>query len=134
MAEPLKELLRNDTLWCLESKHQGIFESIKEELTKTPILAYFDCKAEHVIELDGSMKGFGAVLLQKARPVIYVSRTLMPPETGYFNIKRELLSFILGLGRLHHYIFGNKVKVLTDHKPLIPFWKKSIVTASPQLQ
>ena len=35
VAEPLKELLRNDMLWYWECKHLEAFEVIKEELTKT---------------------------------------------------------------------------------------------------
>ena len=40
VAEPLKELLRNDMLWCWESKHKEAFEAIKEELTKAAVLAF----------------------------------------------------------------------------------------------
>ena len=32
-------------------------------------------KAEHIIQTDASKKGFGTVLLQEERPVVYVSRT-----------------------------------------------------------
>ena len=53
-----------------------------------------------------------------------------PAEAGYSNIERELLSTVFGLDRLHHYIFGSRFEVQTDHKPLIPIWKKSIVAAS----
>ena len=58
----------------------------------------------------------------------------MPADTGYFNIERELLIVAFWLERLHHYIFGSKVEVQTDHKPLIPTWKKSIAAVSPKLQ
>ena len=75
VAELLKELLGNDMLWVWKSKHKKEFEAIKEELTKTLFLPYFDSKADHIIQEDGSIKGLGAVLLQKNRPVIYVSRT-----------------------------------------------------------
>ena len=40
-VEPLKELLRNDMLWCGEFKHQEAFEAIKEELIKTPSFGLF---------------------------------------------------------------------------------------------
>ena len=86
VAEPLEKLLRNDTLWCWQSKYQQAFKTIKEELTKTLVLAYFDLKADPVIHMDGSMIGLGVVLLQKGRPGIHVSRTLTPAETGYSNI------------------------------------------------
>ena len=107
-----------------------MFKAIEEELAKTPVLAYFYPKADYIIQVDRSMKGLGAVLLQKDGPVIYVSGTLMPAERGYYNIERELFSIIFRLKRLHHYIFGSQIKVQTDHKPLIPIWKKSIA-ASP---
>ena len=134
VAEPLKELLRNDMLWCWESKHQEAFKAIKEELTKTPVLPFFNLKADHIIQMDGNMKGLGAVLLQKGRLGIYVSRMLTATETGYSNIKRELLSIVFRLESLHHYVSGSKVKVQTDPKPLIPIWEKPIAAASPQLQ
>ena len=62
MTEPLKDLQRN-MLWYWESEHQVAFEAIKEELTKTLVLAYFDPKADHIIQVDGSMKGMGALLV-----------------------------------------------------------------------
>ena len=34
LAEPLKALLRNDTLWCWETKYHKVFEAIKDELTQ----------------------------------------------------------------------------------------------------
>ena len=82
--------------------------------TKTPVLAFLDLKADDVIQVNGSMKGLGTVLLQKGRSVRYVSRTL---------------TLAFQLERLHQYVFGSKVEVQADHKPLIPIWKKSIVAA-----
>ena len=82
VVEPLRELWRNNTLWCWESKHQQAFKAIKEELTKTPVLIYFDSNVDNVIHVDGFLKGLGAVLLKKGIPVFYVSRVLMPVEAG----------------------------------------------------
>lgn len=36
--------------------------------------------------------------------------------------------------RLHNYVFGEPVRVQTNHKPLEMIWRKSIATASPRLQ
>ena len=47
------------------TKHQKSFKAIKDELTKTPMLAYFDPKAKHIRQVDGAVKGLGVVLLQK---------------------------------------------------------------------
>ena len=77
------------------------------------------------------MKGLGAVLLQKGSPVIYMSKTLTLAEAGYSGIERVLLSIVFKIERLHHCIFGSRNGLQTDHKPLIPIWKKSIAAASP---
>ena len=62
------------------------FEAIKEELTKSPVLIFYP-KEDHVIQVDRSMKDLGAVLLQKGRPVIYMSRMLMAAETETPTLK-----------------------------------------------
>ena len=36
--------------------------------------------------------------------------------------------------RLHNYVFGEPVRVQTDHKPLEAIWKKRIAVARPRLQ
>ena len=82
LFEPLKLLLQEETEWTWDFSHQDAFDAIKEELSRSPELAYFDRKAEHVIQTDASMKGLGAVLLQEGKPVIYVSRTLTPARNA----------------------------------------------------
>ena len=82
-------------------------------------------------EVIRSMSGLGEVLLQKGILVTYTSKTFTPPETGYSNIERELLSVVFGLERLPYYVFWSKSKIQSDHKPLIPIWKKSIGAVSP---
>ena len=134
LSKLLKPLLREEMEWTWDSSHQDALHAIKEELSRTPVLVYFDRKAEHVIQTDASMKGLGAVLLQEGKPVIYVSRTLTPAEERYSNIERELLGVVFTMERLHSYVFGEPVRVQTNHKPLEMIWKKSIATASPRLQ
>ena len=80
------------------------------------------------------MRGLGALLLQEGKPVIYVSRTFTPAEERYSTIERELLGVLFAMERLHNYVFGEPVRVQTNHKPLEMIWKKSVATASPILQ
>ena len=134
LFEPLRSLPREETEWTWDSSHQDAFDAIKEELSRTPVLAYLDRKAEHVIQTDASMKGLGAVLLQEGKPGIYVSRTLTPAEERYTNIERVLLGVVFAMERLYNYVYGEPVRVETDHKPLETIWKKSIATASPRFQ
>ena len=55
LFKPLKPLLREEMEWTWDSSHQDAFDAIKEELSRTPVLAYFDWKEEHVIQTDASM-------------------------------------------------------------------------------
>ena len=66
--------------------------------------------------------------------MIYVSRTLTTAEEHYSNIERELLGVAFSMERLHNYVYGETVRVQTDHKPLETIWKKRIAAASPRLQ
>ena len=88
LSEPFKPLLGENVEWSWDSTHQVAFDAIKEKLTKTPVIAYFN--PEHIIQTDASLKGLGAVLLEEGRPVIYVPRTLTLAEERYSNIEREL--------------------------------------------
>ena len=134
LAEPLRKLQKNDTVWAWESEQQTAFEKTKTALTTLPVLAYFDRNKDHIIQTDASKTGLSAVLLQEGQPVVYASRTLTDTEHRYSNIERELLGVVFGLKRLHHYTFGKPITVETDHQPLTSIWKKTIATSSPRLQ
>ena len=97
-------------------------------------LANFDRNTEHVVQTYASMIGLGIVLLQEGRPVIYISRTQSPAEERYSYNEKELLGVVLAMERLPHCVYGEPVRVQTDHKPREMIWKKSISTASPRLR
>ena len=66
--------------------------------------------------------------------MIYISRTLTKTEQRYSNIEHELLAVVFTLERLNYYTAGYRVKVETDHKPLMSIWKKSIASTSTRVQ
>ena len=134
LAEPLRRLQKQDTIWAWESEQQQAFKKIKTALITLPVLAYFDKGKDHIIQTDASKTGLGAVLLQEGQPVVYASRALTETEKRYSNIERELLGIVFGLKRLHHYTFGSSITVETDHQPLTSIWKKTIENSSPRLQ
>ena len=45
-----------------------------------------------------------------------------------------MLAIFFGWKRFHQYLYRLKVKVETDHKPLVPIFKKTLSTAPPRLQ
>ena len=134
LSQPLRELVKQNTIYKWESQQQEAFEAIKKDLSKAPALQFFDASKTHVIQTDASLKGLGAVLLQDGLPVIYASRSLLPAEERYSNIERELLGVVFGLERLHNMVFGASIEVHTDQQPLVSIFKKDISDASPRLQ
>ena len=74
------------------------------------------------------------MLIQGGRPVCCASRSLTETVSRYSNIEREVLAACWSLEKFNHYVFGKKVTIETDHKPLESIWKKTIMSALPQLQ
>ena len=66
-------------------------DSISSEFT----LTYFDPK-EITIQVEASLKGLGAVLLQDNKPVTFASKALADVETRYANIEQNLLAVLYG--------------------------------------
>ena len=66
--------------------------------------------------------------------MIYISRRLTKTKQRYSNIEHELLAVVFTLERLNYYTAGYRVKVETDHKPLMSIWKKSIASTSTRVQ
>lgn len=119
LTEPLRQLLKNkvDFLWT--NNHEKTVETLKQMLTKSPILQPFDINKKVVIQTDASKNGVGCVLLQHKKPVAYASRSLNDAETNYAQIEKELLAILYSCLKFHHYIYGRIVEIHTDHKPLV---------------
>ena len=46
-------------------------------------------------------------------------KTLSPTQRRYSQIQREALAVIFGLKKFHHFLYGRKFILVTDHKPLV---------------
>ena len=133
LLAPMREIIHKNTIFEWTNSHQECFKKIKEELCKDSTLVYFDTRLPSTVQVDASGIGLGAVLLQNNRPVCYASRTLTETERRYANIERELLAIVFGCERFHHYLFGAKFTVESDHKPLEMIILKHIATAPARL-
>ncbi|PFX11924.1 Retrovirus-related Pol polyprotein [Stylophora pistillata] len=108
-------------------------DEVSAELHRGKYFKLVDAKSDYwMVKLDNER--LGAALLQEGKPVIYVSRSLTPAEERYTNIERVLLGVVFAMERLYYYVYGEPLRVETDHKPLATVWKKGIATASPIFQ
>ena len=135
ITKPLRDLTQRDVDWVWGSIHQAAFEKLKEAVTKTPVLRYYNLKEEVTLQCDASQSGLGATLMQQGQPVAYASRALTPAETRYAQIEKELLAIVFACDRFDAYVYGrHQVTVETDHKPLEPIFSKLLASPPQRLQ
>ena len=120
VAQPLHHLTRTDVQfrWCVECVRA--FDELKHRLTSAPVLAYPNFTSDFVLETDASVLGLGAVFSQmqtdkKLHPISFASRALNPAEKKYAITELETLAVVWAMAHYHHYLYGHKVVVLTDH-------------------
>ncbi|GKE47542.1 putative reverse transcriptase domain-containing protein, partial [Tanacetum coccineum] len=82
------------------------------------ILALPEGTEDFVVYCDASLKGYGAVLMQREKVIEYASRQLKTHEENYTTHDLELGAIGFALRLWRHYLYGTKCVVITDHKSL----------------
>ncbi|GJZ17609.1 putative reverse transcriptase domain-containing protein, partial [Tanacetum coccineum] len=67
---------------------------------------------------DASIKGLGAVLIQREKVISYASQKLKIHEKNYTTHDLELGAVVFSLKLWRHYLYRTKCIVFTDHKSL----------------
>ncbi|GKE58467.1 putative reverse transcriptase domain-containing protein [Tanacetum coccineum] len=99
-------------------EEEEVFQMLKNKLCSAPILALPDRTEDFVVYCDASLKGFGAVLMQREKVIAYASRQLKTHEENYMMHDLELGVVVFALRLWRHYLYGTKCVVYTDHKSL----------------
>ena len=73
---------------------------------------------EMVLEVDASMKGLCACLMQGVRIISFASKSLTSSEANYSNIQREYLAVVFGLEHFKAFCYWRPVSIFSDNKPL----------------
>ncbi|GKA34872.1 putative reverse transcriptase domain-containing protein [Tanacetum coccineum] len=94
------------------------FSLISKSLTNAPILALPEGTEDFVVYYDASLKGYGAVLMQREKVIAYASRQLKVHEENYTTYDLELGAVVFALRLWRHYLYGTKCVVFTDYKSL----------------
>ena len=115
-------------------EHHKVFNQMKREIVRAPILTYYNPRKETVLQTDASTKGLGTCLLQEQRPVYFVSKALTEAQQCYVAIEIEFLAVAWVMEKLHHFLYTSHFILETDHKPLEAILSKSLNQATPRLQ
>ena len=68
ITTPLRELLKKNVPWHWTEKRQTAFDKIKEIMSTSQVLRFYDVTKAVVLQTDASKRELGAVLLQEGFP------------------------------------------------------------------
>ncbi|GJU85736.1 putative reverse transcriptase domain-containing protein [Tanacetum coccineum] len=118
IAKPMTKLTQKKIKFEWSDKAEAAFQLIKQKLCSAPILALPEGNEDFIAYCDASIKGLGAVLMQREKVIAYASRQLKIHEKNYTTHDLELGAVVFALKIWRHYLYGTKCTVFTDHKSL----------------
>ncbi|CAB4018206.1 Hypothetical predicted protein [Paramuricea clavata] len=123
VLHPLHVLLQKSHKWKWTEQCEKAFKNAKHLITSDLVLTHYDTTLPVKIACDASPTGIGAVLSHvmadgSERPVAFASRSLTKTERKYSQIDKEALSIVWGVKKFHIYLYGRRITLVTDHKPL----------------
>ncbi|GKD44155.1 putative reverse transcriptase domain-containing protein [Tanacetum coccineum] len=118
ISKPLTKLTRKNKKYEWGKEEEEAFQTLKQKLCSAPILALPERTEDLVVYCDPSLKGYGAVLMQREKVIAYASKKLKVHEENYTTHDLELGAVVFALRLWRHYLYGTKCVVFTDHKSL----------------
>ena len=118
-----KDSSKNTVIWTAEC--QSALESLVNNVTSPPILAYPDFQKESILHTDASSRGIGCILYQKhegkMRVIGYGSRTLRKAEENYHSTKLEFLALKWAITEVFrdYLAYATYFGAFTDNNPLV---------------
>lgn len=127
IAHHLTTLTRHDTPWKWGSDEENAFQEIKRRLTSPPLLHYPSFELPFYIDCDASNWAVGSCLGQiklidgkeTEVPIAYDSKHLSDTQKKWSVIERETYAVIVALQKHYHFIFGRRIIIRSDHKPIL---------------
>jgi hypothetical protein len=105
--------------WHWDEVHQRAFDHVKATIANDVVLAYPDYSKVFEIYTDASSKQLGAVITQDNRTIAFFSRKLSNAQRKYSVTKIELLAIVETLKEFKEMLWGQRIKVFTDHTNLM---------------
>ncbi|GJY50529.1 putative reverse transcriptase domain-containing protein, partial [Tanacetum coccineum] len=97
IAKPMTKLTQKKVKFEWGDKQEAAFQLLKQKLCSAPILALPEGSEDFIVYCDASIKGLGAVLMQREKVISYASRQLKIHEKNYTTHDLELGAVVFAL-------------------------------------
>ncbi|GKC25369.1 putative reverse transcriptase domain-containing protein [Tanacetum coccineum] len=97
ISKPLTKLTQKNKPYVWGDDEEEAFQTLKLKLCSAPILSLPEGSEDFVVNCDASLKGFGAVLMQREKVIAYASRQLRKNEENYTTHDLELGAVVFAL-------------------------------------
>ncbi|GJR47036.1 putative reverse transcriptase domain-containing protein, partial [Tanacetum coccineum] len=97
IAKSMTKLTQKGVKFDWGDKAEAAFQLIKQKLCSAPILALPEGSKDFIVYCDASIKGLGAVLMQREKVIAYASRQLKIHEKNYTTHDLELGAVVFAL-------------------------------------
>jgi hypothetical protein len=122
IAGTLTSLLHKDVPYEWTTHHNDAFNQLKTAVSSAPILIIPNPQLQYTVTTDASGYAIGAALQQDhgngLQPCAFLSRKMNDAERNYAVHEQELLAIVHALREWRHYLLGNRIIVITDHRSL----------------
>jgi hypothetical protein len=128
IARPLIDLTKKGHAFIWSNEHELSFITLQTALLSPPILGHPNYNLPMEVHCDACSFGIGAVLVQQQadgeRVLSYASRLLSSAERNYSITEQECLALVWSLQKFKIFVWGTKIKVITDHHALCWLMRK----------
>nr|GEV07785.1 putative reverse transcriptase domain-containing protein [Tanacetum cinerariifolium] len=114
----LTKLSKKNKKYEWGKEEEEAFQTLKQKLYSAPILALPEGTKDFVVYCEASLKGYGAVLMQKEKVIAYASRQLKVHKENYTTHDLELGAVVFALRLWRNYLYETKCVVFIDYKSL----------------
>ncbi|GJR87828.1 putative reverse transcriptase domain-containing protein [Tanacetum coccineum] len=118
IAKHMTELTQKNQKFDWGEEQEEAFQLLKQKLCVAPILALPEGSDDFVVYCDASIKGLGAVLMQRLKVITYASRQLKIYEKNYTTHDLELGAVVFALKIWRHIVWHRSGRCTRDHKSL----------------
>lgn len=123
ICKPLHVLTQKDRQFVWDDQCQTAFEKLKQALTTAPVLGFpQESQGIFIVDADASNDALGSVLSQvqegTERVISYYSKCFSKTERRYCTTRKELLAVVCSIKHFHHYLYGRRFKIRSDHGSL----------------